>query len=653
LAEDSPGESSASNKGANIKRLLSISPTWVGALALMLLAISLRLPQLGWGLPEILEEATPLRQAWEMWGRGGFDLNPHFFNYPGLMIYLNLLGQGVLYLVLSLVGTVGSPMDFQTIYFTDPGLFLLTGRGITVLFAAGTVGLLAGFGKHIGSTAAALTAAFLLAINVFHLTRSQLVAVDLPLTFFVTASLLLALRLREKPHLKHYLLSGVAVGLATATKYTGALCLLPLVTAHLLRLKDDTPLSHRKLLLPAALATTVIIFLIAAPYTLLDFNSFRSDLMLEMQHMQRGHFGQNTGGLQSIFPALGQRLLGWPLLLLALSGAVTFAVVKRQPWALIILAFTLPYLLILLSWKMQADRYLLPLLPPLILLAAAMLRQLLPRGRNSRRRYLLIMGGGAILLSLPPVATLPAALQDGPTDTRLQAREWFARNVPTGTYLVTEQQGPTWLDVVKLQLLDIPLRESVLASRPEQAIYAITTLPMYQVAPERSAIFYDPALYRDVDLVLTSSAVRSRYQAEPERFDRQCAFYAFIELSFRQVARFSSPDGSSPTLIVYQNPRHRIPFGGRVELAGPGRLSPGPGAPLSGEEALFYLHQGLTYEAFAHFPQALQAYETGFEYPETVGGVRGHIQRGMNRCLDKKEGGHLTTDDPPLRPPDR
>ena len=63
-----------------------------------------------WGLPEGYEEATPLREAWDMWGWGlgrGVDLNPHFFNYPSLTIYLQFAAMGLLYKAMSLSGGRG------------------------------------------------------------------------------------------------------------------------------------------------------------------------------------------------------------------------------------------------------------------------------------------------------------------------------------------------------------------------------------------------------------------------------------------------------------------------------------------------------------------------------------------------------------------
>jgi len=64
---------------------------------LIIAAAILRIYGIGWGLPQVYEEATPLFKAWEMWGWGAHDsvdLNPHFFNYPSLSITYNWPDRG-------------------------------------------------------------------------------------------------------------------------------------------------------------------------------------------------------------------------------------------------------------------------------------------------------------------------------------------------------------------------------------------------------------------------------------------------------------------------------------------------------------------------------------------------------------------------------
>ena len=68
----------------------------------------LRFTYLDYGLPELMEEATPVRQAWEMWNwdGAGFDFNPHFFNYPSFYFYLQWVAQAAYYLLGSAFGAV-------------------------------------------------------------------------------------------------------------------------------------------------------------------------------------------------------------------------------------------------------------------------------------------------------------------------------------------------------------------------------------------------------------------------------------------------------------------------------------------------------------------------------------------------------------------
>jgi hypothetical protein len=92
--------------------------TWA-LLTVLALAAILRGVGIEWGLPEVYEEATPLREAWDMWGWGderGFDLNPHFFNYPSLFISLQFVVQAVLYAILRPLGFVSGAAEFQLLY---------------------------------------------------------------------------------------------------------------------------------------------------------------------------------------------------------------------------------------------------------------------------------------------------------------------------------------------------------------------------------------------------------------------------------------------------------------------------------------------------------------------------------------------------------
>src|ERR1044072_1091388 len=108
------------------------------------LALAVRLRGIGWGLPELYEEAYPLKVAWGLWTsgpHGTFTWNPHFFRYPSLTIYWRFAGQMVLYAALALAGRVHSLLDFRALIAAGDRLFVLTARTLTALFGAATAPL--------------------------------------------------------------------------------------------------------------------------------------------------------------------------------------------------------------------------------------------------------------------------------------------------------------------------------------------------------------------------------------------------------------------------------------------------------------------------------------------------------------------------------
>ena len=112
-------------------------------LALVALALLLRLWHLGHGLPDFSEEAIPFRRALAMWGweSGRTDLNPHFFNYPSLTIYLHFFWQKVQYAIGLLSGRYTVPADFWLTIQYDPTLPVLLGRLLGVLADATVYGI--------------------------------------------------------------------------------------------------------------------------------------------------------------------------------------------------------------------------------------------------------------------------------------------------------------------------------------------------------------------------------------------------------------------------------------------------------------------------------------------------------------------------------
>ncbi|HMB71052.1 MAG TPA: glycosyltransferase family 39 protein, partial [bacterium] len=300
------------------------------------LALALRINGLDWGSPDFFEEAIPLRRAWDLWPwlpGETFDGNPHYFRYPSLVLYLNFLLQAAMYAWLKLGGAIQGTMDFRVLREIDPAAFFLPARSLSVAFATGSVWMVGRLGRRLDGALVGTAAALLTAVNVLHVDWSQRISVDMALAFFSLWALLRCVMLAESVTVRRGVLAGVAVGLATSSKYTGALLLVPLLAAVLPTRREAVGPAVRALV--AAGAAAAIVFAATSPWVIADFRAAWLDIAAEREHMEVGHFGLSSGAAWPFYAkALAGRLLG-PL---AAAGAVigmAAAVLRRDRRALV------------------------------------------------------------------------------------------------------------------------------------------------------------------------------------------------------------------------------------------------------------------------------------------------------------------------------
>ncbi len=618
-------------------------------LALVALAAALRLYGIGWGLPEAYEEAAPFHKAWNIWGWGPhkkFDLNPHFFFYPSLTIYLQFVGQGILYLGMRLFGAIASTGDFQVLHIVERTPLFITGRLITALFGIAAVAYVYRLGRRIAGLWMAVPAAFLLAVNTLHISKSQVIEVDVPLTFFAVLTLWFAVLLMENPTRRNYILTGVSLGLATSSKYPGAILGLTLITAHLLaRYGRVRPASGRApsrgagpswRLLALSIAVAAGAFLVTSPFVLLDLPTFLQHFSWERMHMAVGHFGLDESVTRAFYlGAFAKRILGWPLTILAFGGLVYLAAYRRRRWALVLAAFFVPVLIAISNFSMRVDRYAMPLIPVALLFAGGLIAELADLHRLKRLPAAWRFSGAAIVVLLaaaPIFASFPGHFERMGKDTRTMAREWIEKNIPAGSFIAAEVYGPELFGPHILTLLEEDVRNRVLELKRGTPNYAVQPIPLFSTLPERSGPFYDLSMYEVADIVITSSWVRYRYGQDPVRYGRQVAFYAELEREFERMREFLPHGRPGPTITVYRNPNNRVPFGGR-DAVQPPRPLVGVSEAGSGGEDLFYKNLGVNYEVFGHYEEALASYDLAFRYPIIRTEVRNLLVVRKTLCL--------------------
>ncbi|MBM4362389.1 MAG: glycosyltransferase family 39 protein [Deltaproteobacteria bacterium] len=398
--------------------------------AVLVLALYLRIQGTSFGLPHLYywDEPTVVNRAVRF---GSGDLNPHFFAYPTLYMYVLALVSGLTFVAGKVAGLYHGAMDFAVGYFTDPSAVYQSARVATAL--VGTAGVLLTYhaGKRFFGPAVGLLGALFLSVSVLHSTHSHVAITDVPHGVFVVAALLPLHAVLTRGGRRDYVLAGLLIGLGVATKYLAGLHLAGLVLAHLLRHRAarTSPFGDLPSLLLGG-AALLGGFFVGAPYCFLDFGKFRADLTEQAALSAGGDGWSAPYFLLRVLPGD----LGLPMLLLAGVGLV-LAVRERKAAHGLFLSFPALYFLFVTRYPKAFARYMIPEDPFLALLAAYALVQLSGRlqslvpSRQRVGRLALAMLVGAALL--PPLITNlrwnRLILQ---TDPRTDALAWARRTLP-------------------------------------------------------------------------------------------------------------------------------------------------------------------------------------------------------------------------------
>ncbi|HYM54626.1 MAG TPA: glycosyltransferase family 39 protein, partial [Solirubrobacteraceae bacterium] len=301
------------------------------------------------------------------------------------------------------------------------------------------------FGRGVGLLAAAIEAVAFLPVFYAHLALN-----DVPTLAPLTLSLLGTAGVVRKGRRRDYLLAGVGLGLACATKYTAGIAIVPLAAAVAARYLDREPSGGGPVLagLLLAGAAALLAFLLANPYAVLDYSSFHGELVHQstLSAEAQGKLGApGHGGIPYYLWSLTWGL-GWAPALAALGGALTvWRSSPRLGWLLV----PAP-LLFLLAMGLQGryfGRWLMPILPITCLLAAFFAVRMLdvaarlaaPRRRGRAAVAALLV---AALLAQGVLYSVHAGLVLSRADTRSLTRAWMLAHVPAGARIVVEPVAP-------------------------------------------------------------------------------------------------------------------------------------------------------------------------------------------------------------------
>ena len=517
----------------------------LGVAGVLLLALVLRLWGLKQGLPYAYnadENAHFLPRAIGMFGH---DLDPGYYVNPSAYTY-------VLHILLAV--RYGGRLAVGEAFASDPTTVWTMARAASAVLGTVAVGLLYLAGRRLAGRAAGLLAAALLAVAFLPVFYSHLALNDVPTLAPLCLALWGAAGVLRTGRGLDYLIAGIGIGLAAATKYTGGIVLLALLAAFGVHATRNRGAALRGLLLAGVVALAA--FFVAFPYAIIDHHAFLDGLSHQSDASREaaGKLGvtQDNGWIYYLW-SFGWGL-GWAPLVAA--GVALPVLAFRRQWAL--LAFLAPapilYVVFMGSQERFFGRWLMPVLP-FVCLLAAICAVTLVTAATRRAPGLRPMLAALVVIGLCGQG-LVYSVHDGRVlsreDTRGLTRDWLVEHVPAGTRIVVEPGvvPDGWAQ-------DIGTASPVTPNGNRWAKYPTSRS---RVDPDTGELLPAPGIVVNIEdfektlrpelipiferqgycWVIVGSTQRGRAEAEPEKVPGAIAYYRELERR-ADVAYHASP----------------------------------------------------------------------------------------------------------------
>ncbi len=404
--------------------------------AVLVLAFLLRLWGVGHGLPYAYNADENAHFVTRAIGLFGHDWDPNYYVNPPAYTYLMhiLLGLGY-----------GGRAGVSNAFAADPTGIWLLGRIVAGVLGTVAVWLLYLAGSRLLDRRVGLLAAGLCAVAFLPVFYSKLALNDVPalagvcLALWGTAGILRLGRNRD------YLIAGIGLGLACATKYTGGIVLLAMMGAVGAQFAASGGRGYALRGAGLAAAAAVATFVVANPYSVLDFGSFWEGLTHQSDASgdAAGKLGltQDNGVVYYLW-SLGWGL-GWVPLALAVGGAVRLWFDEARLIGILVPP-VIVFVLFMGSQERYFGRWLLPVFPFVCILAAYAAIELVDWGARSWPALKPTFAALAVVAVCGQgfVYSVHSGLVLSREDTRNLTRAWMVANVPAGRKIVVEPVVP-------------------------------------------------------------------------------------------------------------------------------------------------------------------------------------------------------------------
>lgn len=392
-----------------------------------------------------------------------FDFNPRFFGNPTFYTYQ----VGAAALAGSLTGLLPaeSSPDYWLSHPEAVRRFYILGRSISLAYAALSLWLVYIVALRLTkSRRGALLAAAVFGCLPAFAVHSHYMSVNSSAVFWSLAAVLFALKLRENPSWRNYILAGLCAGLAISTKFNNAFLVFAVLASHIQSAKSrpwmKTIFAGRLWLTGLA---SFAAFFAGSPYYILSWAAVRADPHSRMNMAALFDFSAPVGTTLADFWNHLSAACGWALAV-AFLLVVPAALLRRRRRQAPILAVAVPFLLISIKsgfWAFPSR--MLPLLALLAILVAVLWDD--QRTRGTRRAVFSFALSAVFLATFPWHAAYYNLIRS--QHIRSESSRWIVHNIPPGARIIV-------LDTPYFEAPDIVYEN---ARRAQHTIW-----PIYEIA---------------------------------------------------------------------------------------------------------------------------------------------------------------------------
>ena len=288
-----------------------------------------------------------------------------------------------------------------------------------------------------------LLAAAVMAVAFLPVFYSKLALNDVPALVGVCLSLRGSAGIAREGRGRAYLLAGLGLGLAAATKYTGGVVALALIAAALSRIPADGFWRTVRWAVPAGLLALAV-FIGLNPYSVLDWHAFAQGIAQQSsESADAGKIGLGHGsGIVYYLWSLTWGV-GWVPAIMAGVGAALLAWRDRVAFALLV-PLAVAYLLFMGLQARYFGRWVMPVVPVVCLLAAHAALAGVDALAQGRRASQFALGAAALvaLCGQGVVNSVHSGIVNSRTDTRAITLAWLDAHLPRHTRIVIEPIAP-------------------------------------------------------------------------------------------------------------------------------------------------------------------------------------------------------------------